>query len=65
MEPTLEDRVTRLEHLEGLQPLLLKHWDITSDRIKALREKTGWSLKNTIRNLVENFGELIEEEEEL
>jgi hypothetical protein len=61
--PTTEDRLARLEALQGLSPAP-KPWGITAARIQRVRELRGASLEGARQLLIKNFGQALPEEEE-
>lgn len=58
---SLEDKVTRLEILQGLAAPP-KWWHITPDRVKNLAGVTGVSLQTARKMLVTNYGDKLPEE---
>jgi hypothetical protein len=61
--PSIEDRIRRLEVLEGVTPAP-DSWGITAERIRFIRDKRGASLEGARRLLVANFGRPLPEERE-
>lgn len=61
--PSIEDRILRLEALEGVAPAP-DSWGITAERIRFIRDKRGASLEGARRLLVANFGRPLPEEQE-
>jgi len=61
--PTTEDRLARLEALQGLEGAP-KPWGITAARIQRVRELRGASLEGARQLLIKNFGQTLPEEEE-
>lgn len=56
MSKTTEERILRLEILNGLAEIPTK-WGITDVRLRHLRDVTGWSLEGCRKALIERFGE--------
>lgn len=61
--PTTEDRLARLEALQGIGPAPTS-WGVTAARIRLVREKRGASLEGARQLLIKNFGLPLPEEEE-
>lgn len=55
MSRTAEDRILRIEILHGLAEIPAS-WGITDERLRHLRDVTGWSLEGCKKALVELFG---------
>jgi len=63
MERSIEERVKRLEVLEGLASPP-KEWNITPTRVKNLRAKKGIGLTSAREILITGFGEPLKIDEE-
>lgn len=64
MERTIEERLTRIEAALNLEAAST-FFNITPQRIKKLRDATGWSLSGARMELIRNYGEFPPEIEEV
>lgn len=58
---SLEERISRLEALQGLIPPPVE-WNITTDRIRLVSNERPCGLLEAKRELIKNFGDTMSEE---